>query len=226
MVNERLHRAMRRAGLDLHTLASAAEVSSVSVEGWVSGGAVPYPGTRYRVAAILREDEADLWPGATNGTAFASTELVDTYARRSDVPRHLWTEFLRRADRAVDLLVPAGSLPAGGHPAWLPRLAAAARRGARVRLLLSGPEGRLMAREAEDLSPAAEVRLHDAPLFNSVYRFDDDMLVNTHAYGVPAALTPVLHLRRLNGPYFATYLRSFDEVWAPARTAGAMLEAI
>jgi hypothetical protein len=41
---------------------------------------------------------------------------------------------------------------------------------------------------------AVELRLHDTPLYNSVYRFDDEMLVNIYAYGILAAYTPVMHL--------------------------------
>jgi alkylation response protein AidB-like acyl-CoA dehydrogenase len=44
------------------------------------------------------------------------------------------------------------------------------------------------------LPGGVELRLHDTPLYNSVYRFDDEMLVNGHAYGILAAYTPVMHL--------------------------------
>ena len=67
------------------------------------------------------------------------------------------------------------------------------------------------------LAGAAEIRLHDTPLYNSIYRFDDDMLVNAHVYGILAAYTPVLRLRRVDGAYFSTYLESFERVWASAR---------
>jgi hypothetical protein len=32
-----------------------------------------------------------------------------------------------------------------------------------------------------------QIRLHDTPLYNSIYRFDDELLVNTHVYGLLAA---------------------------------------
>ncbi len=32
-----------------------------------------------------------------------------------------------------------------------------------------------------------------------------------------AAYTPVLHLRRVDGAYFSTYLESFERVWGLAR---------
>jgi hypothetical protein len=109
----------------------------------------------------------------------------------------------------------------------------------RVRLLLGDPDGvSLAARDAEvrigggvagrvqavlayyrPLAGVAEIRLHDTPLYNSIYRFDDDMLVNTHVYGILAAYTPTVHLRRVDGAYFGTYLESFERVWASARPA-------
>ena len=67
------------------------------------------------------------------------------------------------------------------------------------------------------LAGVAEIRLHDTPLYNSIYRFDDDILVNTHVYGLLAAYTPVMHLRRVDGAYFNTYLESFERVWGSAR---------
>jgi transcriptional regulator with XRE-family HTH domain len=239
MVNERLRRAIHRAGLDVQALAAATEVSTKSVERWL-GGSIPYPRTRYRVAAILQEDESYLWPQAVNGASLAGAEIVATYPRRSDVPRHLWTELLRAAQRDVDLLAFAGLFLTEEHPDWLPTLAAKARKGVRVRLLLGDPSGdQLAARDTEyrigggvagrvaavlayyeqNMPKMVEIRLHDTPLYNSIYRFDDEMIVNGHAYGVLAAFTPTVHLRRMDGAYFNTYVESYERVWASARPA-------
>ncbi|HWG98014.1 MAG TPA: hypothetical protein VNV66_01555 [Pilimelia sp.] len=63
-------------------------------------------------------------------------------------------------------------------------------------------------------------RYHSTPLYNSIYRFDDDMIVNTHVYGFPAAHAPVLHLRRLSGgELFGTYADSFERVWSSGEPA-------
>lgn len=148
-------------------------------------------------------------------------------------------ELLRAANRDIDLLAFAGLFLTEEYPDWIPTLAAKADQGARVRLLLGDPEGaQLAARDAErrigggvagrvaavlayyeQRPETVEVRLHDTPLYNSVYRFDDEMLVNVHAYGVLAAYTPVLHLRRIDGAYFNTYIESYERVWASARPA-------
>jgi hypothetical protein len=59
----------------------------------------------------------------------------------------------------------------------------------------------------------ATVYFHQTILYNSIYRFDDEMLVNTHLYGIPAAYAPVLHLRRLSGgDLFDGYANSFQRV--------------
>jgi transcriptional regulator with XRE-family HTH domain len=240
MVNERLRRCMLRAGLGTETLAEMAQVSTKTVERWVRGEVVPYPRTRYRVAAILLEDESYLWPGAVDQSSLAGAELVASYPRRSDVPPQLWTELLGQAQRTVDLLALAGLFLTEEHPDWTPLLVSRAEAGVRVRLLLGDPEGAsLAARDGEyrigggvagrvrvvldsyrPLAGLAEIRLHDTPLYNSIYRFDDDMIVNTHVYGILAAYTPSLRLRRVDGAYFSTYLESFERVWAMARPLG------
>ena len=66
-----------------------------------------------------------------------------------------------------------------------------------------------------------EIRTHSTVLYNSIYRFDDEMIVNPHVYGKVAAHAPALHLRRLSaGDLFTTYEDSFTAVWeAAARLA-------
>jgi hypothetical protein len=74
------------------------------------------------------------------------------------------------------------------------------------------------------ISAVPEIRLHDTPLYNSIYRFDDELLVNVHVYGLLAAYTPTLRVRRIDGQFFNTYLESFERVWASARPPGPDLE--
>lgn len=66
--------------------------------------------------------------------------------------------------------------------------------------------------------PDIGFRLHDSTLYNSIYRADDEMLVNPHVYGIGAYMAPVLHLRRLpGGGLFDTYANSIDHTWENAR---------
>jgi len=53
-------------------------------------------------------------------------------------------------------------------------------------------------RKLRDVEGVA-IHYHHTVLYNSIYVFDDEMLVNTHVYGFPAAHAPVMHLRRLSG---------------------------
>ena len=60
-----------------------------------------------------------------------------------------------------------------------------------------------------------EIRLHRTVLYNSIYRTDNQLLVNQHTYGVPAAQAPVFCLCDSDdGEMAALYLDSFERVWA------------
>jgi hypothetical protein len=62
-----------------------------------------------------------------------------------------------------------------------------------------------------------EIRLHDTTLYNSLFRYDDEILVNTHLYGEPASLNPTFHFRKLDdGTYFEHYATCFERVWVTA----------
>jgi hypothetical protein len=63
-----------------------------------------------------------------------------------------------------------------------------------------------------------EIRLHGTILYNSIFRADDQLFVNTHIYGVMANNAPFFHLRKIpGGAIAATYLESFEQVWSEAR---------
>jgi hypothetical protein len=62
-----------------------------------------------------------------------------------------------------------------------------------------------------------EVRLHATTLYASLFRYDDEILVNPHAYGEPSSANATFHFRRLDGATVAHhYMASFDRVWAEA----------
>ena len=63
-----------------------------------------------------------------------------------------------------------------------------------------------------------EIRLHETPLYNSIYRADGQLFVNQHAYGIPAAHSPVFCFHQSKGgDMVATYLNGFDRVWDAAK---------
>ena len=63
-----------------------------------------------------------------------------------------------------------------------------------------------------------EMRLHSCTLYASLFRYDDEIMVNPHAFGEAASADPVLHLRRLDGGQVAAlYVDSFERVWDTAK---------
>jgi len=62
--------------------------------------------------------------------------------------------------------------------------------------------------------PSVDFRLQSETLYNSIFAYDDEMLINQHVYGMYGYMAPVLHLHHMDGgDFFDMYLRSFDRVW-------------
>ena len=158
---------------------------------------MPYPKTRYQVAAVLQEDESWLWPEAVDAAGLAGAEPVMSWPRQSDVPATLWTDLLRSARRSVDLLAFAGFFLPEDHPDWIPLLRERAAADVRIRLLLGDLRGTQLA------SRDTEARIGGA--------------VSGRVAVVLTAYTPVLRLRQVDGAYVNTYLESFEQTWAAAR---------
>jgi transcriptional regulator with XRE-family HTH domain len=240
MANERLRATLLERGFTPATLGEQIGVDYKTVERWVSGR-VPYRRHRYAVAARLAVDEAYLWPGALSRDQVAAAsegEILAIYPRRSDVPRDAWQRLFSSAEREIGVLVYSGLFLA--EDAGLQDvLAAKARAGVRVRILFGDPVSSQVAQRGADegmddamaakirnaivlcqelrATPGAEFRLHQTVLYNSIYRGDDDLLVNTHIYGVPAARAPVWRLRKVAGGEIAvSYMESFERVWEAA----------
>ena len=251
MPNERLRQALIDAGLDYQAVAEVVEVDPKTVERWVTKGREPYPKYRNKLAAMTGEREAYLWPEAYSDERrdeASSSELVRLYARRGHVPLELWERLLDRESEEIDVLVYAGLFLPEHMPDIADRLTAKAEAGARVRLMMGDPESDAVGQRGVEegigdalrarvgnaatyfRSPdhdAVERRLHGTTLYNSIFRFDDEMLVSAHVYGIPGAQAPVLHLKRIEGgELFATYQGAFERIWAAAVPAvGVPLEA-
>jgi transcriptional regulator with XRE-family HTH domain len=240
MANERLRDALLKAGFTTTSLAERLEVSPKSVERWVTLDRVPYPKHRHAVAVLLSERESYLWPDALSperASRIAESELVHVYPRRAAVPMDLWRRLIDQAEARIGLLAFAGLFLPEQQPQLIKALKAKAEAGAVVEILLGDPDSEAVGRRGAEEGigeamaskirnvltyyrklekvPGVKARYHSTPLYNSIYRFDDEMLVNLHAYGFPAAHAPVLHLRRLSGgDLFDTYADSFDRVWS------------
>ena len=253
MANDRLRRAIQGAGLRLEDVAEHVEIDTKTVERWITLGRLPHARNRARTAQLLRVDELELWPEVAdekNGRRAGEGELVRLYAHRGAVPRDRWYQLLEATREKLDLLVYAGLFLPDGRSDLAGLVRRKAQEGVQVRLLYGeagcdavalraveeGIGDGLVARiqlalgymrEAFD-ERGVSVRLHSTTLYNSLYRYDDDLLVNAHAYGVAAARSPVLHLRRLTGGWlFDHYIASFERVWHTARPlAGSQPELL
>jgi hypothetical protein len=66
--------------------------------------------------------------------------------------------------------------------------------------------------------PGVELRFVEVPLYNAVYRFDDQMLVTPTCMAKHGFQHPLLHLRRLGGHgLFVGYAEQFEAPWLTSR---------
>ncbi len=179
-----------------------------------------------------------LAPAGTPGTG-RQLELVTLYEQRADVPVSVFVELLSRSHRQIDVLVYAAVFLHEAYPRLNDLLRERADEGCVIRIAVGDPDDpnvqqrgreerfghgiesrcRLALLHYQPLAgvPGIELRTHGTTLYNSVYRADDQMLVNAHVWGVNAYAAPVWHLRRDHGGMFDTYTKSFDSLWATAR---------
>lgn len=242
MANDRLRTAMLAARLTVDELAVKVGVDPKTAERWISReDRVPHRATRERVSEVLGVGPADLWPTLRGAARPAATEseLVHLYPSRSAIGGQTWESLIGGTREQMDVLVFSGAFLVEQYN-LVPIVREKAAQGVRFRLLVGdetrpaviqraqdegtpgGLEGRiqLMRRYLHEVAHLdnVEVRTHGTILYNSLYRFDDQLLVNGHAHGALAGQSPVMHLRRLEaGEMWQHYMRSFERVWEQAR---------
>lgn len=240
--NQRLRGSILSAGLRATELAEKVGVDAKTVERWITKGRLPHRTHRVAVAGALGVDEAYIWPEILDAPATQSAsvaELLTLHPTRAAIPHDTWAQLMVGAREAIDVLVYAGSFLFEQYD-FTATVTKKAAEGARVRLLLGDESSAAVALRAEEEGTAGglqgriqlhrrylrqvqgvrgvEVRTHGTTLYNSIFRFDQDMLVNGHAYGAPAGESPVLHLRRVpGGRMWDHFMRSFEEVWLNAK---------
>jgi hypothetical protein len=242
MANERLRTALLQRRATVDELADTCGVDPKTAERWITVNRIPYSRHRYAAAAFLGVDETNLWPQALDDTQVldaSESELMTVYPHRHTVPKDLWGYFFDAAETEIAILVYSGFFIAD-DPGLLEILAKKASDGVRIRILLGDPGSAHVSDRGEDegidegmagkirtvilmYAPlrrldSVEIRLHDTVLYNSIYRADDELLVNSHVYGMPASMAPVMHLRKVaGGRMVTTYLDSYEKVWSQAR---------
>jgi hypothetical protein len=214
-------------------------VDPKTVERWVSTGRVPRPTYRHRAEKTLSVPAPLLWPGAP-GPAHGIEELAGAYATRNELAPATVASLLDAATEHVDVLAYAAMWLWDNVPWFTERLMAKDEAGVQVRICLGDPASDAVRLRGEEegidhgmparchlaLSYASSlleqapqtVRISGNTLYTSIFRFDDELLVNTHLFGTPAASSPVLHLRSSGGgPIAVNVMKSFERVWSQAR---------
>jgi transcriptional regulator with XRE-family HTH domain len=242
-MNERLRAAMTAKGVEIETLARLVSVDPKTVQRWLAGRA-PHPRHRWKVCDLLSQSEQELWPQVGLGASGAhhTSEIVAAYAHRADAPSQLWSAMLDRVRTNVDLLGYAMLFFPEQHPGLAQILSEKCASGLRVRVALADPDGaEVKARDALEglggtlparirstmshLGPllsniGVEICYHDIPLYNALYRFDDQMLITPYLYKLHGYQHPLLHVKRL-GPagLFECYAQQFEAIWNESRPA-------
>lgn len=239
-VNEILKRAFAEAGVTEHDVAARLGVDTKTVRRWLEGRR-PYPRHRSALADLLGVDHTTIWRSAAptaQPTRNGAVQIEGSYAHRWEVPRSVWQWLFNQAEDEIGILVYSGLFLAEDI-GILRVLTEKALAGVSVRILLGDPDSPHVAKrgadEGVDDAMAAkvrnsivlyrqlqdvdgvEIRLHETILYASLYRGDNDVLVNPHAYGITASNAPVLHVRHVErGDMASTYLGSFEQVWRSA----------
>ncbi|MFE0171546.1 helix-turn-helix domain-containing protein [Streptomyces sp. NPDC059002] len=220
------------------TLAEQVGVDPKSVERWVNLGRVPRQATAVKAAEALGEDIHALWPALRQARSAraVSPELVALYEQRADLPVSVFVDLLAAARERIDVLVYAAVFLHEAYPRLNDLLREKAEAGCQVRICLGDADSpNVAARGREEKYghgiesrcrlalmhyrplvgvPGVEIRTHGTTLYNSLYRVDDQVLVNAHVWGVNAYGAPVWHLRRAEGGrMFDGYADSFQAVW-------------
>lgn len=236
MRNERLREAIQASGLSFGDLGDDVGVDAKTAQRWVYEGRVPRRATAERVSHRLAVPLDWLWPNIDGRSSRMPADFVRLYTRRADAPRQLWLELVQTAEHRVDILSVTGHTLAAENPEIAGRLRRKAEAGVRLRIVLAHPRSTALRRCGEEqhilralLSrahkaqayfevlrgvPGVEVRLHKATVYTSIFRSDDQMLVNQHLFGSQSAASPLLHLcRETEGGLFDLFAGNFDRFW-------------
>jgi transcriptional regulator with XRE-family HTH domain len=235
--NPRLRSTLTGSGYTERSLAEELGLDPKSVQRWITRGVMPHRSTAYRTARILDVPVSWLWPALDLASEEAGrSEVVCVYPHRSETPRKLWVEVLEAAQRDIGLLSNASLFIPEENPESIEMLRKKAEAGARVRIVLGDPDSpecalRGVEERLYDAIPARvqmaltyylplvgvpniEFHLHRTTLYNSIFYYDNEMLINQHIYGTYGYIAPIMHLRRVEGAdFFDTYIKSFERVW-------------
>jgi len=236
--NEPLRKAMADARITIETLGRAVSVHPKTVQRWLAGR-VPHPRHRWAVADLVGIREEVLWPNAKTSSTSSMTgtsEILAAYAHRAEVPSHVWHDLFDQAKTQIDLPGYAMLFLPEANPRLVDQLKDKAAAGCAIRIALADPKSQAVADrdQEEGLGGAIPARIrttlhhfadlkdqegislhfHATRMYNSLFRFDEEMLVTPHLHAQPGYASPVLYLRRIGSHgIFDNFAQHFERVW-------------
>jgi hypothetical protein len=209
--------------------------------------APPTPRHRAKVAQILDRPEHQLWPETSIPAVRddARREILGAWAHANDLSAPDWRTMLRQATQSIELLGCSlvHVLTAGGV---IDTLAAKGQAGCEIRVLIAAADSiwvdgaaqqlgqdeedyvgnttlrreiELVRGHLESLLESSNFELHRfyTDRFNSILRFDEQMLVTLNLWGTPVVQAPMLHLRRgSDDGLFDQFAEQFEAIWQNA----------
>lgn len=214
-------------------LAELAEVDSKTVQRWLTENRMPYPITRHRVARALGHEETYLWPELLTdgrGGDVRRDAVSGVWPIRTAISSDTWHSLFDQVRRQLDILIYASAFLVETLD-LADVLRFKAKQGTATRVLVGDPDSAAVqarAKElglswlaercrttatylAQDLGPTVRVRPHGTTLYASQFRFDDTLLINTHAHGVwgfPVSCSPTGLRRAADLPVLRSCLRA------------------
>jgi len=240
-MNERLRGALLNRDVSVAELAKKCGVDLKTAGRWITTGRTPHAKHRTVAAQLLNLSPDYLWPAVKDKDPYLRpgalpAEILGTYPDRASVPRDMWLHLLNSARHSIDILVFSGTFLAQTNPKIVEMLLKRASAGVAIRLCFGDPSGSAVALRDEEeglsgtlsakiraslsyfpkvsMAPNCDIRLHNVNLYASIFRYDDQALINPHVWGRPASANPLLHVRRVDDDdMYTKYTSSFDEIW-------------
>ena len=248
MGNERLREALRRAQKTLDDVVQLTGVDPKTVQRWLNGR-VPHTRHRWAIAQLLHMRETDLWDLPETSPLPQSQEVIASYAHRSQAPTEEWWRLFVQAEEHIDLLAYAMLFVPEQYAGLMSFLREKSASGCKIRIAMADPtcemvqirdkeeglDGTLPGRIKNSLyhfqdifnCPGIEICYHSTPLYNSLFRFDDEMFVTPHLYSLHGSKAPLLHIRRMKKDgVFDNFVAHFEAVWATTVPIGTWNEKV
>ena len=242
MRNQRLAEAIRHSGHSVDEVSEQLGVDPKTVHRWIANGRSPHARSRTRLASLLGVPSAMLWPDVP-GTVDGIAEVVGVYSSRAQISPLTVASLLAGAHDQIDVLAFSALWLWESVQGFSQILNNKMSEGVRLRICLGDPNSdavRLRGEEegigssfagrceiaikyATSFGPGAAgvVRVSGGTLYASIFRFDSELLLNTHLWGNAAADSPLVHLRREGDRgIFDNAIGSFERVWSEAQPLG------